>query len=64
MKITRKLDTSSATYDLTGLTDKEFNTLCRAYEHYMSYIRHAPPAEDDSMWRKMLTLQEDRVTIV
>lgn len=64
MEIKRTLDTSCAKYDLTNLTDKEFITLIKAYEHYLRYIQHAPPAEDDSMWNKMQTLEKDRITVV
>lgn len=58
------MDTTDATYDLTELTDAEFNVLIKAYEHYMFYIRHCPPREDDSMWSKMQKLSKDRITVV
>ena len=64
MKIKRTLETKSAIYDLTELTDEEFSILCKAYEHYMFYIRHCPPAEEDSMWQKMRKLQEERIIIL
>jgi hypothetical protein len=63
MKIKRTFDTTQATYDLLELTDQEFSILCKAYEHYMYYIRHCPPAEEDSMWQKMRKLMEERITI-
>ena len=64
MKIKRTLDTTKATYDLIELTDEEFNILCKAYEHYMFYIRHCPPSEEDSMWQKMKKLSEERITVI
>lgn len=64
MKVKRTLDTSDATYDLLELTDKEFYILVRAYENYMHYIRHCPPAEDDEMWNKMRKLSEEKITII
>ena len=64
MQIKRILDTTKASYDLISLNDEEFSILCKAYEHYMFYIRHCPPAESDSMWNKMKKLQEDRISIV
>lgn len=63
MKIIRTLNTSSASYDLMELTDKDFNTLCHAYEFYMHHIRHCPPAENDELWKKMRKLQEEKITI-
>lgn len=64
MKIKRTLNTETATYDLTELTDKEFTMLVKSYENYMFYIRHAEPSEEDSMWQKMKKLMEDRITVV
>ncbi len=64
MKIKRTLDTKQASYDLLELNDEEFSTLVKSYGHYMYYIRHCPPAENDSMWQKMQKLMEDRITIV
>ena len=63
MKIKRTLDAHKALYDLIELNDEEFTMLCKAYEHYMFYIRHCPPADEDSMWNKMKKLLEDRITI-
>lgn len=64
MKIKRTLDTSTATYDFLEVSESDFNTMFKAYEHYMAYIRHAPPAEDDALYNKMRKLQEDRITVV
>lgn len=64
MQIKRTIDTSTATYDFLGVSQQDFNILFNAYEHYMSYIRHAPPAEDDALYNKMRKLMEDRITIV
>lgn len=64
MKIKRTLNTNSATYDLQDLTDEEFSILCKAYEHYMFYIRHCLPTDKDAMWQKMNKLQEERITIL
>ena len=64
MKITRTLDTKSATYDIIGISDEDFNMLCRSYERYMYEMRHCPPADDDILWQKMNQLQKDRITIV
>lgn len=64
MEIKRTLDVSTAKYDLTNLSDEEFITLVKAYEHYLCYIHHAPPREDDSMWNKMQALEKERITIV
>jgi hypothetical protein len=64
MKIKRTLDTTNANYDLLELTDKEFNLLVRAYEHYMFYTRHCPPSEDDSMWQKMRKISEERIIML
>lgn len=64
MKIKRTLNTAEATYDFLEVSENDFNTMFRAYEHYMSYIRRAPPAEDDTLYNKMRKLQEDRITVV
>jgi len=63
MKITRTLNTTSATYDLVGLTEKEFNLLWVAYNHYNDY-RMRRPDEDSELYKKMKQLQEDRITVV
>lgn len=64
MQIKTTLNTKDATYDLTGLTNQEFSVLCKAYEHYMYYIRHCPPDENDSMWSKMRKILGEKITIL
>ena len=63
MEIKRTLNRENAKYDLLGLDNKDFTTLCRAYEHYMFYIRHCPPSETDSMWQKMQKVEADMVKV-
>lgn len=64
MEIKRILDTSTAKYDLLNLNQKEFDMLVNAYQHYMYYIQHAPPSDEDSMWEKMQKIVHSSITIV
>lgn len=64
MKIKRTLDTKQASYDLLDLNDEEFSLIVRAYEHFMYYIRHCPPAENDSMYQKMKQLIDEKIIVI
>lgn len=65
MKITRKLETATATYDLTGLTRKEFSNLLHSYEKQM-YIWHnrCPEEGADELLDKMKQMAESDTLII
>ena len=49
MKVTRKIDTKTATYDLTGLSHDEIMKIYEGLSHFYSYCyhRHIKEIEED-----------------
>lgn len=47
MEIKRKLDTSDATYDISGLNREQFSRLVAGYRYYYVYTHHSQPEEDE-----------------
>ena len=54
MKITRKIDTTNAKYDLLDLKHEEIMRLYNALSHYYSYINHLPIDEVEEELPKKL----------
>ncbi len=64
MRITRKIDKEQASYDLLELKHIDILTIKRALDHFASYTRHCPPAEDDELYNKITKILDfEQVTI-
>jgi len=65
MKITRKLETVNATYDLTGLTRQQFSKLLSSYEKQM-YIWHnrVPDVGADELLDKMKQMVDSDTLVI
>jgi succinate dehydrogenase flavin-adding protein (antitoxin of CptAB toxin-antitoxin module) len=59
MKITRKLETANATYDLTELTKRQFSDLLHCYEKQMYIYCNREMPEDDELLNKMRKMADN-----
>lgn len=67
MKIKREIDTTKATYDLTGLTHEQFTHLFQCYEKQQWYVycnRKYPEKGHDELLDKMREMAEKSIVII
>ena len=64
MNITRKLETSNATYDLTGLTKDQFRNLVQCYEKQMYIYCNRSIPEDDELLNKFRKMADSDTLII
>jgi len=62
MKIKRELDITTAIYDLTGLTQMEFNQILRSLEHYDYHTRRDFTGSE--LLQKLREMANSSVTII
>ena len=63
MNIKRKLDTTKAEYDITGLTTEQFVKLLNAYTRYLFYTHHTLPA-DDELLTKLEKMRDSNIYVI
>lgn len=67
MKITRKIDTTDATYSLDQLNQEQFRFLLRATEHYLRYTHHCIPdaiSPLGELMDKLNKMEESSTTVI
>lgn len=67
MKITRKIDTTNATYTLEDINNTQFVFLLNAVRHYTQYTHQCIPDKDSnigSLLDKLEKMYESSITII
>lgn len=67
MKITRKIDTTNASYSFDDLNEQQFSFLLASINHYAMYTHHCIPDKSSpigEMVDKLEKMKESSITII